>query len=254
VAAPEAKPLADKPPARPVGTFVPLVTDDAPSEPPRERTKTMPLPPEPGESLKLLAELTNTPPPRETALRTIARRFKIWTPLVLLLLIIFGAVQALRPLPSPELKLTSASSHTFDGSEPSLPWPGEGQAVVEVEGLGSLGSSGKEKAVPIASVAKVMTAYVILRDHPIKSGAQGETITVDQKAEDQYESGSAEQESGRARYSCWHGQWPLWRLNERARANRAHDSRRRGRSASRGGRRRESARRRLHGESRCRWT
>ena len=195
VAAPEAKPLADKPPARPVGTFVPLVTDDAPSEPPRERTKTMPLPPEPGESLKLLAELTNTPPPRETALRTIARRFKIWTPLVLLLLIIFGAVQALRPLPSPELKLTSASSHTFDGSEPSLPWPGEGQAVVEVEGLGSLGSSGKEKAVPIASVAKVMTAYVILRDHPIKSGAQGETITVDQKAEDQYESGSAEQES-----------------------------------------------------------
>ncbi|WP_405728299.1 D-alanyl-D-alanine carboxypeptidase [Streptomyces sp. NBC_01537] len=195
VAAPESKPLADKPPARPVGTFVPLVTDDAPSEPPRERTKTMPLPPDPGESLKLLAELTNTPPPPQTPLRTVARRFKIWTPLVLLLLIIFGAVQALRPLPSPELKLTSAASHTFGGSEPSLPWPSEGQAVVEVEGLGSLGSSGKEKAVPIASVAKVMTAYVILRDHPIKSGAKGETIRVDQKAEDQYESGSAEQES-----------------------------------------------------------
>ncbi|MDX6345546.1 MAG: hypothetical protein QOF84_336 [Streptomyces sp.] len=191
------KPLPPKPPAGPagpVGTFVPLVTDETPSAP-RESTKQMPLPPTPGEPLKLLAELTNTPPPQETPLRTVARRFKIWTPLVVLLVIVVGTVQALRPLPDPQLKLTAASTYTFSGSTPSLPWPTEGQAVVEVEGMGTLGSYGQEKPVPIASVAKVMTAYVILRDHPIKSGAKGETITVDQKAADQYKSGLADSES-----------------------------------------------------------
>jgi serine-type D-Ala-D-Ala carboxypeptidase (penicillin-binding protein 5/6) len=52
-----------------------------------------------------------------------------------------------------------------------------------VQGLGSFGSSGKQKPVPIASVAKVMTAYVILRDHPVKKGSKGAKITVDKKAE-----------------------------------------------------------------------
>ena len=30
-----------------------------------------------------------------------------------------------------------------------------------------------------------MTAYVILQDHPLKGDEEGETITVDQKAEDE---------------------------------------------------------------------
>jgi len=42
--------------------------------------------------------------------------------------------------------------------------------------------------VPIASVAKVMTTYLILRDHPFKSGA-GAKIKVDQKAEKQSDAG-----------------------------------------------------------------
>ncbi len=32
--------------------------------------------------------------------------------------------------------------------------------------------------VPIASVAKVMTAYVVLRDHPLQVGQDGPTITL----------------------------------------------------------------------------
>jgi D-alanyl-D-alanine carboxypeptidase len=39
--------------------------------------------------------------------------------------------------------------------------------------------------VPIASVAKVMTAYLILRDHPLKGDAKGPMIKVDQAAQDQ---------------------------------------------------------------------
>jgi D-alanyl-D-alanine carboxypeptidase len=155
--------------------------DAASAEAPLERTKQQPLPPLPGEPLKLLAELTNTPPPPETLVRTAVRRIKIWTPLVALLAIIFCVVQAGRPLPRPKLALTGASSYTFPGAAPSVPWPGEGQAALEVEGLGSMGTYGQQKPVPIASVAKVMTAYIILRDHPLTSG-QGPKITVDQQA------------------------------------------------------------------------
>ncbi|MFJ5213647.1 D-alanyl-D-alanine carboxypeptidase [Streptomyces sp. NPDC088354] len=186
-------------PARPGGTFVPLVGDERPAEDLGSRTKQMPLPlplpPEPDEPLKLLAELTNTPPPAETPLRTTVRRVKIWTPVVLLLAVVFVLVQALRPLPAPALTLTAKSSYTFEGDELSLPWPAQGQAVVEAEGLGRLGAFGQEKPVPIASVAKVMTTYVILRDHAIKKGGEGETVPVDEKAEQQFVSGQAEQES-----------------------------------------------------------
>ncbi len=66
----------------------------------------------------------------------------------------------------------------------SLPWPTEGQASVEVQGLGSLGTSGEQKPVPIASVTKVMTAYVILREHPLRGSDQGPGITVDSSAAD----------------------------------------------------------------------
>ncbi|MFI7535892.1 D-alanyl-D-alanine carboxypeptidase family protein [Streptosporangium sp. NPDC049376] len=63
-----------------------------------------------------------------------------------------------------------------------LPWPAEGQATVEVEGVGNLGLSGGRRPVPIASVTKVMTAYVILRRHPLRPGENGPLVTVDHTA------------------------------------------------------------------------
>ncbi|MFE4819651.1 D-alanyl-D-alanine carboxypeptidase [Streptomyces sp. NPDC056704] len=151
-----------------------------------ERTTQQPLPPKP--PLDLLAELTNTPPPPQTPVRTLARRVKIWTPLVLLLAVVFAVAQSLRPLPTPTLDLTAESSYTFGGGDASIPWPSSGQGALDVQGIGSFGTSGAQKAAPIASVAKVMTAYLILRDHPIKSG-DGAKIQVDQKAQDQSDAG-----------------------------------------------------------------
>ncbi|MFI9115697.1 D-alanyl-D-alanine carboxypeptidase family protein [Streptomyces venezuelae] len=155
-----------------------------------ERTRQQPLPPLP--PLDLLAELTNTPPPPPTPLRTTMRRVRIWTPLVLLLLIVFAIVQMVRPLPAPALTLTAAPTFTFEGGELKLPFPTEGQGAVEVEGVGSMGTYGAQKPAPIASVTKTMTAYVILRDHPLKGKQQGPEIEIDQKAADQ---GKAEHES-----------------------------------------------------------
>ncbi|WP_228901350.1 D-alanyl-D-alanine carboxypeptidase [Streptomyces sp. DH1] len=177
--APSTPPEASRAPRTGTTTAVPHVGP--------ERTTQQPLPPKP--PLDLLAELTNTPPPPETPLRTTVRRVKIWTPLVLLLVIILGIVQAMRPLPSPELDLTARESFTFEGGKPEIPWPSSGQAALDVQGIGTFGSSGEQKPVPIASVAKVMTAYVILRDHPLKSGADGPMIAIDQAAEEQSDAG-----------------------------------------------------------------
>ncbi|MYS13020.1 D-alanyl-D-alanine carboxypeptidase [Streptomyces sp. SID4982] len=152
-----------------------------------ERTTQQPLPPKP--PLDLLAELTNTPPPPETPVRTLMRRVKIWTPLVLLLVVILGVVQATRPLPQPSLALTAKDSFTFEGGKADIPWPADGQAALDVQGIGSFGSSGSGKPVPIASVAKVMTAYLILRDHPLKSGAEGPKINIDKTAQAQSKAG-----------------------------------------------------------------
>ncbi|MFD8046866.1 D-alanyl-D-alanine carboxypeptidase [Streptomyces chartreusis] len=177
---PPVTPDAPKPPAAPdVTTAVPQVGP--------ERTTQQPLPPRP--PLDLLAELTNTPPPPDTAVRTAIRRVKIWTPLVILLAIVFAVVQSVRPLPAPTLELTAKDTFTFDGSKIDIPWPADGQAALDVDGIGTFGSSGDQKPVPIASVAKVMTAYLVLRDRPLKSGDKGPNIKIDQLAEDQSNAG-----------------------------------------------------------------
>ncbi|MFD3824140.1 D-alanyl-D-alanine carboxypeptidase [Streptomyces sp. NPDC058625] len=152
-----------------------------------ELTRQQPLPPKP--PLDLLAELTNTPPPPDTPLRTALRRVKIWTPLVALLVIVFAVVQNMRALPTPTLELTAEDSFTFDGGKVDIPWPADGQAALDVQGIGTFGSSGEQKPVPIASVAKVMTTYLILREHPLKSGAEGPMIEIDGPAEEQSDAG-----------------------------------------------------------------
>ncbi|MFI8344723.1 serine hydrolase [Streptomyces sp. NPDC085639] len=129
--------------------------------------------------LELLADLTNTPPPAETPRRTALRRVKIWTPILLLLVGAGAGAQLLRPLPAAQL-VAAKSDHTVDGKF-SIPWPAKGQGAVRVSGSGDLGSFGEQKPVPTASVAKVMTAYVILKDHPLRKSEPGPDITIDAK-------------------------------------------------------------------------
>jgi D-alanyl-D-alanine carboxypeptidase (penicillin-binding protein 5/6) len=88
------------------------------------------------------------------------------------------AADAVDPGPAALVQLI-ASGYTIPGDAPRLPWPTTGQAAVEVEGVGSLGMSGRaDRPVPIASVAKTMTAYVILEHHPLAAGESGPAITV----------------------------------------------------------------------------
>ncbi|MFE6712911.1 D-alanyl-D-alanine carboxypeptidase family protein [Streptomyces sp. NPDC057695] len=189
-AAPKAPEAPQPAAAAPVRPKAPAAAAPSPALTEPERTRQQPLPPLP--PLDLLAELTNTPPPPPTPLRTTVRRVRIWTPLLLLVLIVFAIAQMVRPLPAPQLTLSAAPTFTFQGGALKLPFPAEGQGAVEVEGVGSMGTYGAQKPAPIASVTKTMTAYVILRDHPLKGSQKGPEIEIDQKAADQ---GSAEHES-----------------------------------------------------------
>lgn len=57
-------------------------------------------------------------------------------------------------------------------------WPADGQAAFVRTGQSQIHAGPNQDAAPIASVAKVMTAYVVLRDHPLGLGQEGPTITL----------------------------------------------------------------------------
>jgi D-alanyl-D-alanine carboxypeptidase (penicillin-binding protein 5/6) len=56
-------------------------------------------------------------------------------------------------------------------------WPASGQAAVLI-GRSEVHAGPNQHAAPIASIAKVMTAYLVLRDHPLRPGRDGPTITL----------------------------------------------------------------------------
>jgi D-alanyl-D-alanine carboxypeptidase (penicillin-binding protein 5/6) len=94
----------------------------------------------------------------------------------LVLLVFLGIFQGVRALPAIEATTTVAPQAVLGTAGP-LPLPAGGASVVSVTGLGTLASSGPQTPRPIASITKVMTAWVILKDHPLAPGQAGPTIT-----------------------------------------------------------------------------
>ncbi|HEX5198691.1 MAG TPA: D-alanyl-D-alanine carboxypeptidase [Actinoplanes sp.] len=98
------------------------------------------------------------------------------------------AVQLNRDLPAATLTTTVATTLKIPGKFPALPWPKSGSAELMIEGLGRLGGSGGDDPKAIGSVAKVMTAYLILKSHPLSGDEEGPTITVTQADVADYQS------------------------------------------------------------------
>jgi D-alanyl-D-alanine carboxypeptidase (penicillin-binding protein 5/6) len=61
---------------------------------------------------------------------------------------------------------------------PRTVWPAHGQAAFVRSGESAIHAGPNQRPAPIASVAKVMTAYLVLRDHPLRAGEDGPTITL----------------------------------------------------------------------------
>jgi D-alanyl-D-alanine carboxypeptidase (penicillin-binding protein 5/6) len=98
----------------------------------------------------------------------------------------------------PSFTLTSAvvvsggmTSRVVPGPPPAFGWPRVGEAAVAVLGVGLVGTSPNERPVPIASLTKLMTALVILHDHPLALGQSGPAISITANDAAEYESDAA---------------------------------------------------------------
>jgi D-alanyl-D-alanine carboxypeptidase (penicillin-binding protein 5/6) len=78
---------------------------------------------------------------------------------------------------------------------PSTVWPAYGQAAVVLTGQSQVQAGPNQHPAAIASVAKVMTAYLVLRDHPLRTGEDGPTITLTDADVTDTERRRAQQES-----------------------------------------------------------
>ena len=74
--------------------------------------------------------------------------------------------------------LANNLSSSTPGNVPVVNWPGEGQGAWAVPAFGASAASPNQTPVPIGSTAKMMTAFVVLHDHPLKVGETGPTLTV----------------------------------------------------------------------------
>jgi len=83
-----------------------------------------------------------------------------------------------RPIPPATARQTIATRSTLDGPRPALPWPRAGIAALGVTGFGLIETSPGERALPMWSIAKVMTALVVLDDKPLQKDQQGPAIAV----------------------------------------------------------------------------
>jgi D-alanyl-D-alanine carboxypeptidase (penicillin-binding protein 5/6) len=118
--------------------------------------------------------------------RTTARRTRIRWIRVAGLFVVIAAVAAALGHRLPASSSTAAppidvlrSEHRGALGEAlsSTVWPADGQAAVQI-GQSQIQAGPNQHAAPIASVTKVMTAYLVLRDHPLRPGQEGPTITL----------------------------------------------------------------------------
>ena len=105
------------------------------------------------------------------------------------ILALLSALACLAGCTTGELNTSTSGTAALPGSATSaagpsqgqlgaVSWPAEGTSAADISGIGVADGPGATRQVPIASIAKLMTAYVILQDHPLPAGGSGPDITV----------------------------------------------------------------------------
>ncbi len=84
-------------------------------------------------------------------------------------------VQLQRSVPALEL-VESPGPPQSEVAAGEFAWAQQGQAGVALRGVGLIGETPNQQSQPIASLVKVMTAHVILKNHPLDPGAPGAEV------------------------------------------------------------------------------
>jgi serine-type D-Ala-D-Ala carboxypeptidase (penicillin-binding protein 5/6) len=161
--------------------------------------------------LDSLREQPSTPPPaaappprrergRHSARSQRRRGHRGLVALVVLVVLIAAAavvvgVRLHTPDPAPAVTPVLSRTVSVPSRAMPLPWPNAGEGAIAVPAIGIDVASGPERPAPVASLTKLMTAYVILHDHPVAPGQPGPTITVSQADVNDYDSDTVNDDS-----------------------------------------------------------
>lgn len=91
-------------------------------------------------------------------------------------LIAMGALRFSGPIPAVGAE-KNVQNIVLPG-ELSIDFPEQGQSAVGTDTFGVIAASPDQASIPIASVAKIMTAYTVLQTHPLQPGQEGPSLTI----------------------------------------------------------------------------
>jgi serine-type D-Ala-D-Ala carboxypeptidase (penicillin-binding protein 5/6) len=125
----------------------------------------------------------STGPRRPVGGRAPRRRSPWRLGLLLALVAVVGLLAAAawrysRPVPSVTAVPLLDERLAIPGAPPSLPWPTQGAAAVAIPELGTLATRGEARPRPTGSTAKILTALVVLEDHPLGPNDAGPSVAI----------------------------------------------------------------------------
>ena len=112
--------------------------------------------------------------------------------------VLFVGVSAwdyLQPISAVTATSTLPPQYAVPGTAPTVPWPDVGSAAIGASSVGLIATSGDVAPIPTASLAKVMTALVVLADKPMALGDTGPTAVMTNQDVAVYRADLADQQS-----------------------------------------------------------
>jgi serine-type D-Ala-D-Ala carboxypeptidase (penicillin-binding protein 5/6) len=108
-----------------------------------------------------------------------------WPLYILIIVAVLCIAQIVRPFGKPKTVLT-LNPYPSTAGVLNLNWPLNAQGAICIADEGLIQKTPDQSPKPTASVAKIMTAYLILKDHPLPSYQDGPALTFTQEDERTY--------------------------------------------------------------------
>lgn len=109
-----------------------------------------------------------------------------------LVVVAFG-VQMVRPVGAARVR-TVIEPPTM-ASSLHMAWPSGAESYLAVSPVGKVGQAGPDQAIPIGSVTKMMTAYLLLKKYPLSVYSSGPSVTITAKDVQEYQQDIKTQQS-----------------------------------------------------------